>query len=279
MNPMNQIMQSRLDRIDASLSALIDSIASYNPSIAAAQDLLAADDALNQGVKQLVTHQRNHSRITSLRAEIDTSNAAITAKLTSLATLRSDILSRKITPVADDARQVSCGELLDYAQRISRYTIPPPYPVSAQQPPETTAGEAAAEAAKGEVNGAGAEQVGQAENRNEAEAQAQAQAPVMPNGGSFVPWPSEEVIRQGALGQIQVLLEQGIDPTTIGVEGGQKMEEVIEDDRKEEQRKDDAASHEQPTRSQQDSTMVVEVPREEKPKVFGGLDLYDPDEE
>lgn len=275
MNQMNQIIQNRLDRIDASLSALIDSISSYNPSIPAAQDLLTADDELNKGVKQLVTHQRNYGRITSLRSEIDTLNATITSKLTSLATLRSEILTQKITPVPDDARQVSCGELLDYAQRISRYTAPPTYTAPGQQLLETKAGETGGEAGKGEVNGVGAEQAGQADTGKEAEAQ----APAMPGAGSFVPWPSEEVIRQGALGQIQVLLEQGIDPTTVRTEGGQKIDEVIEDDREGEQRKHDATSQEQQTRPPQDAAMVREVAREEKPKVFGGLDLYDPDEE
>ncbi|KAL8824510.1 MAG: hypothetical protein Q9191_005016 [Dirinaria sp. TL-2023a] len=280
---MNQTIQTRLDRIDASLSTLIDSIASYNPSIPAAQELLAADDELNQGVQQLVTHQRNHSRITSLRSEIATLNATITAKLTSLATLRSEILTQKITPVPDDdddaPQQVPCGELLDFAQRISRYTAPRttyPAATAARQSLETKAGEEVAEApGKGEVNGVGAE----ADPAKEAEVQAQ--APVLPGESGFVPWPSEEVIRQGALGQIQAMLEQGVDPTTIQIEGEQKVEGGIEDDRKEEQRKDDAVSHEYSTRHpQQGSTMVREAPREEeKPKVFGGLDLYDPDEE
>lgn len=57
------------------------------------------------------------------------------------------------------------------------------------------------------------------------------------------PWPSEEVIRRGALARIQVLLEQGVDPESVGAD--------------------------EPGREK----------REEKPRVFGGLDLYDPDAE
>ena len=268
---MNQIIQTQLDRIDASLSTLIESIASYNPSIPAAQDLLAADDELNKRVKQLVTHQRNHARITSLRSEIDTLNATITSKLTALATLRSDILAQKISPVSDEARQVPCGELLDYAQRISRYTVPPSYRPLAPQTLETKASEAGGETSKGEVNGVGAEQAGKANTGKEAEAQ----VPVMPAAGGFVPWPSEEVIRQGALGQVQILLEQGIDPTTVESEGLKQTEDLSQEA---EQRKDDAAPQDG-QRPQQDAPMSREVPREEKPKVFGGLDLYDPDEE
>ena len=48
---MNNIIQGQLDRVDTALNTLIDSIASYNPSIAAANDLLAADNELTRGVK------------------------------------------------------------------------------------------------------------------------------------------------------------------------------------------------------------------------------------
>ena len=49
---MNIIIQSQLDRVEMALNTLIESIASYNPSIPAANALLAADDDLNKGLKQ-----------------------------------------------------------------------------------------------------------------------------------------------------------------------------------------------------------------------------------
>lgn len=49
---MEAVLQSQLDRVETALATLIESIASYNPSIIAANDLLAADDELNNGVKQ-----------------------------------------------------------------------------------------------------------------------------------------------------------------------------------------------------------------------------------
>jgi len=49
---MNNAIQSQLDRIEAALTTLTDSIASYNPSVAAVHDLLAADDALTEGLNQ-----------------------------------------------------------------------------------------------------------------------------------------------------------------------------------------------------------------------------------
>ena len=49
---MNTIIQTQLDRVETALNTLIESIASYNPSIPAANALLAADDDLNNGLKQ-----------------------------------------------------------------------------------------------------------------------------------------------------------------------------------------------------------------------------------
>ena len=48
---MNSIIQGQLDRVETALNTLIESIASYNPSVTAANDLLAADNELAQGVK------------------------------------------------------------------------------------------------------------------------------------------------------------------------------------------------------------------------------------
>lgn len=49
---MNTIVQNQLDQLENSLNTLIDSIASYNPSILAATDLVNADDDLNKGISQ-----------------------------------------------------------------------------------------------------------------------------------------------------------------------------------------------------------------------------------
>ena len=48
---MNIIVQAQLDRVETALNTLIDSINSYNPSVPAANALLAADDDLNKGLK------------------------------------------------------------------------------------------------------------------------------------------------------------------------------------------------------------------------------------
>lgn len=98
----------------------------------------------------------------------------------------------------------------------------------------------------------------------------------------FVPWPSEDVIRQGALAQLQVLTEQGIDPSSITARTGDGVKE--EEDAMVVDNPGDTATYGRISdnaklepRSGLPGQQVER--REEKPKVFGGLDLYDPDEE
>lgn len=49
---MLSIFQVRYARMDQALNALIESIASYNPSLAAADELVAADDEVNEALEQ-----------------------------------------------------------------------------------------------------------------------------------------------------------------------------------------------------------------------------------
>ena len=57
---MNSALQSQLDRIENALNTLIDSITSYNPSVPATQELLAADDALTDGLDQCMIRITPH---------------------------------------------------------------------------------------------------------------------------------------------------------------------------------------------------------------------------
>ena len=49
---MDEILQAQFDRVETALSALVDSIATFNPSPQAALDLVAADDELSSGLDQ-----------------------------------------------------------------------------------------------------------------------------------------------------------------------------------------------------------------------------------
>ena len=111
---------------------------------------------------------------------------------------------------------------------------------------------------------------------------------------AFVPWPSEEVIRRGALAQIQVMLEQGVDPESVAAESRQEKEEEEEEEEEgepvqmvkvengegmSEGVKKAAAVGDRDVKMGNDAAVPPRERREEKPRVFGGLDLYDPDAE
>ena len=91
----------------------------------------------------------------------------------------------------------------------------------------------------------------------------------------FVPWPSEEVIKRGALAQIQGMVEQGIDPAGVGAgdeEEGVKAVEMNDGDV-------EVKREEGVPEGQAEGRRVVRREEKPKPMVFGGLDLYDPDAE
>ena len=102
----------------------------------------------------------------------------------------------------------------------------------------------------------------------------------------FVPWPTEEVIRRGALAQIQVMLEQGVDPAgaavpKVDLEQEQEEETEMEVEVKRENEGGEEARRKSAVASAAAGKGRAEGRREEKekPAVFGGLDLYDPDDE
>ena len=103
----------------------------------------------------------------------------------------------------------------------------------------------------------------------------------------FVPWPSEEVIRRGALAQIQVMLDQGVDPdSAIAGSGGFNEEEgkpmdvvKVENGEGMIEELDKATAVVKGNRKMESDVAVPRERKEEKPRLFTGLDLYDPDAE
>ncbi|KAL9582693.1 MAG: hypothetical protein Q9203_005387 [Teloschistes exilis] len=295
---MNVIIQNQLDRIESTLNTLITSIESYNPSVPAAIDLLAADTALQQGVKQLAQHQANHARILRLRSTIEAQNQQITSTLTLLADTRKELLSTPATVFPENSRKVPYTELLDYAKKISPFTVPPMFrePTGQQKAAKATDQK---ENATPLVNGIG-DAVAEAREVN---AIANGEIPQSKEGKGvgesslehadvqwlnpleqipFVPWPTEEVIKRGALGQIQVMLEQGFDPGSGGTQKEDAREGKAEEDIGDIQMGEAVARA--PMISGQ--AMVENIERradprriEEKPKVFKGLDLDEDSDE
>ncbi|KAI4190213.1 MAG: hypothetical protein L6R41_000959 [Letrouitia leprolyta] len=316
---MNAIIQGQLDRVEVALNTLVSSIESYNPSVPAAIDLLAADTELQKGVKQcnahlsplpcpsrkalilnvVAQHQAHYARILSLRSAIEAHEQQRKSTLSLLASTRKDLLSTPATTFPETSRDVPYTELLDYASRISRYTIPPTF----REPPPPTkpadpanaidnvtplvngASDAVTEArevnaiANGEVPQRGNEKgigVSSLEQQEVNWLNPMAQIP-------FTPWPTEDVIKRGALGQIQVMLEQGVDP----VSGDPTKEGASVEERQEENNermqidvgKSEAPAEMGGTRIDGGERKVEARKREDKPKVFKGLDLDEDSEE
>jgi hypothetical protein len=94
----------------------------------------------------------------------------------------------------------------------------------------------------------------------------------------FVPWPSEETIRRGALASIQILVDQGIDPATFDPEKSAELEA----ERKRVEEEQERARLEEERRREMERRMSVSgaAPerREEQPKVFQ-VETFDDDED
>ena len=310
---MNAIIQNQLDRVEAALNTLVSSIESYNPSVPTAIDLLAADTELQNGVKQrnslsqylfstlhfsngfalVAQHQAHHARIVRLRSAIEAQKEQKKSTLALLAESRKDLLSTPATTFPETSRSVPYTELLDYASRISRYTVPPTF--RELPPPPKTANIATTTAHTGPLINGTSDAVTEAR-----EANAIANGEVPQQGGSgqgvgvssleqnevqwlnplaqipFAPWPTEDVIKRGNLGQIQVMLEQGVDPGMQGASAEVKKEGGEEGDKRDvqmDQGTGDALMGTGEGRTEGGERRAEPRRREEKPKVFKGLDL------
>lgn len=265
---MDKIIEEQLNRMEAALKSLTDSIAGYNPSITAANALLQAESDLQDGLKQLVQHQRNFTRMTALQNTIAQQNESITAQVTTLAELRTELLSIPSSLPQDGRRDVTAKEVLAYAKHIARFSAPPNF-----RPKSASAAAVKVEGADGKskVEKADVKEEGKdggdqpVEGRGLADLQEEEKQWLDPwTGVQFTPWPGEDVIKRGALGHIQAMVENGVDPASVVSMGPQEESRV----------------EEIPVTAGEDSHRQAQprAPREE-PKVFGGLDLYDPDEE
>ncbi|KAK5707124.1 hypothetical protein LTR17_020996 [Elasticomyces elasticus] len=221
-------LQSTYQRIDASLQRLTDSIAAYNPSPTAALDLLAADDALTTDLSTLLTHQHNTHILSALHAQARNNDEKIKTQFRAVAALRKEVVGIPSFPgsreVGLQTREVGVDELLSYARYISPTTVPPTF--RRRTPPAlkprldtgTTNGGGVGTPPPhaAQDNGAGDGDTDAIKRTNPATndlnpAHAAWLSPSLP----FAPWPEQYVITGGALGRIQIMLEQGKDPGAV----------------------------------------------------------------
>jgi hypothetical protein len=206
---------------------------------------------------------------------------------------RRALLSTISSTFPETTNPVSYSELLSYARRISKFTLPATYRELSEVPTETAEGskEGTPKEAKSEphTNGTstpvtnGVEkdvQMGgtaiEADDTTPAPTQTQSQtlqdsqnttatsATSLPQGFAqylsplseipFFPWPTEETIRRGALASIQILLDQNIDPATFDPEKSAELEAERERLAEEE----DRAREEQRVRMEEERRREVE---------------------
>ncbi|KAB2575579.1 putative mediator of rna polymerase ii transcription subunit 4 protein [Lasiodiplodia theobromae] len=281
---MDALLDKHFQRVETALNTLIDSIASYNPSQQAVVDLVAADDELSRGLEQLAAHQANYQRILALRQTADALDSQVKSTLSLLADTRRELIATPATGPAPNARDVTTAELLAYAKHIGKFTVPPNF----RPPPRKEDAAASAQDKADEdvtmTNGAAAAapepqqtEATEEETRTMATLNAEQKAWLAGLGAlPWFPWPTEDKIRQGALGQIQTMVEQGKDPTTVlspeeQEERARKAAEEEEEQRQEEERR--RAEMDQRRREMHASRNKPDG-QGEQPAVFGGLDLY-----
>ncbi|KAI9672886.1 MAG: hypothetical protein M1829_004436 [Trizodia sp. TS-e1964] len=184
-------------------------------------------------------HQANYARILALHDTADSLDSHIRTVLATLASTRSDLVSLCVTKQPTAKRDVPLDQLVAYAKHISKFTYAPRTLQSPSEAgsakgrngeqarrrsldaatfaegnaPNLTAsviGSTPADTSVSQENVEGSSGLGMGESFLEV-AEAQWLNPP-PSHGPFVPWPSEQVIRRGALAQIQAILESAQDP-------------------------------------------------------------------
>ncbi|RDA85884.1 hypothetical protein CP532_2711 [Ophiocordyceps camponoti-leonardi (nom. inval.)] len=290
---MDKLIDSRFERLEKALSNLVDSVTKYHPSVAQAEELHAADAQLSLGLEEVQVHQNNNLHIQQLRRTSAALDTQIRDTLTSLATTRKDIVATQTTKFsAKPSYPVAYDELLAYARRISKTTLPPaaslltaaPSPetstptaatAAAEQPPSavTPSGRTPSRTESPVANGASvqlsnaeqpAQQTSASQNTSLPEGMSQYLNPL--SGQVFFPWPLEDKIRSGALASYQILVEQGIDPRGYdpATEEERKRKEEEERKAKEEREKAEREERERQLREERDKLRIERDKQREK---------------
>ncbi|KAG5933817.1 hypothetical protein E4U53_000856 [Claviceps sorghi] len=294
---MDKYIDTRFERLEKALSNLIDSVTKYHPSIVHAEELKAADIELSKGLEKVETHQKNYLRIQELRKSSAILDAQIRDTLTSLASTRKDIVTTHTTTYPSEPNYpIAYEELLSYARRISKTTLPPaatvegvsmtlemrpqkqtqteaptPNPESQPQSALTPSATNPSQPQSPAMNGTPAvspdqptQQTAMSTNTSLPEGMSQYLNPL--SGQLFFPWPLENSIRSGALASYQMLLEQGVDPTGYdpATEEERKRKEEEERKAKEEREQAEREAREKQLREERERARLERERQREK---------------
>ncbi|PKS09309.1 hypothetical protein jhhlp_003923 [Lomentospora prolificans] len=290
---MDKAIDSRFERLERALAALIDSVAKYNPSATQARDLENADHELSQGLDEVQAHQNNYLRIQKLREESRALDDQIRECLTGLASTRKDVLSIQTTVFpTKPGYAFTYGELLNYARRISKTTMPPPgvtngvvFPPSDGENRDMTPVLNGQGVAGSAAQTPSATQPATPLSQQPSELQSQqlttSQITSLPEnlsfhlnphaGSLFFPWPLEDKIRSGALSSNQLLEEQGIDPKNYDpvAEEERKQREEEEKRQREEEERIRREEQERKVREERERAILERAKRREEEQAEG----------
>ncbi|KAF4974518.1 hypothetical protein FZEAL_8586 [Fusarium zealandicum] len=280
---MDAYIDSRFERLEKALASLIDSVTKYHPSTPQAKELGTADNELSKGLEQVQTHQGNYLRIQQLRESSAALDTQIRETLSSLATTRKDIVTtHTTTALAGPNYPIAYEELLNYARRISKTTMPPAGTIKAVSPtpdaqtpaPDSQAASVMTPSAPPSsqvqspavMNGTpqvsqepATQQTATSTNTNLPEGWSQYLNPL--SGQLFFPWPQEDKIRAGSLASNQVLMEQGIDPKGYDPAEEEERKRLEEEERKQKEEEERLAQEER-DRKMREERERIRVERE-----------------
>lgn len=239
----------------------------------------------------MAEHQANHARILHLRQTADALDAQIKSSISLLAETRKELLSTA-TDDSPTARDVPFDELLAYAKRISRFTLPPSYrppPKKAEDTPKPSV-----EAEDAVMSSGGADTASPSAAETFVKTQ---ESDLAPEGTAyaaltdaqkewldqmakapFIPWPNEEDMKLGGLASVQQILREGRDPWHVLGPEEQAEVDARQKEEEEERKKQQADELARLRRGSVGRAGAVR-PAEKKDTTFTSFDLYNPEDE
>lgn len=244
----------------------------------------------------MAAHQANYARICQLRVATQTLDDQTKDTMRTLAELRKELLATPATAFPESQYEVNYDDLLSYAKRISRFTVPPTYrpPAPWDAKPSTSQPNTSTSPHQQITTGDSASPGG-VETRGESEAPVpSAIEQEQPGIGlrdlneptrdwlnplaklPFAPWPNESDIRSGGLATVQYLVETGKDPTTDPM----REEQEAEDRRRAEEEENARREKDLLERKQSyvSGANGLRASRQDDAGDGFSLELYDPDE-
>ncbi|SPN99913.1 uncharacterized protein DNG_02765 [Cephalotrichum gorgonifer] len=263
---MDKVIDTRFERLERALTILIDSVAKYNPSAAQARDLDNADKNLCKGLEEVQAHQNNYLRLQRLREESRLLDDQIRECISNLASTRKDVQSIPMTTYpASRGYAFTYDELLSYARRISKTTMPPPGALNAIQAAPATGGDStpAANGQSAAATPSAATPASQLPPSQQTLASTNTSLPdpvafhLNPHAVTmFYPWPEEDKIRSGALSRNQMLEEQGIDPKNYDPAAEEERKVREEEEKKQREEEERIAREEEEKRIREERERV-----------------------